>query len=427
MPRVALHTLGCKVNQYETQKLAEEFQSKGFEVVDFRERADAYVINSCTVTQTADSKSRLAVRSALLRNPKAAVVITGCYAETSPDEAGTIQGISEVVGNSEKHLIVQRVVDMLRASNWSADHYNVETSPIRKSGRRTRALLKVQDGCDQFCAYCAVPLARPIMWSRPLEEVIHEASDLADKGYKEIVLTGIRLGRYADSGATLTDLLNRLASISGIARIRLSSIEHTDVPPGLLDLIATNEKICRHLHVPLQSGDDTVLRMMNRPYDSAEFLKFVEDARSIIPDIGITTDIMVGFPGETSEQFENTLRTTSLARFSRAHVFRYSPRPGTAAAALIDQVSSDEKELRRARLMELTSRQSCEFTQCLLGRTIPVLVERKEIRPNLKSGLTDNYVRVTFEADRSLAGKIVQVHIETASEGIVHGRLIDPS
>jgi threonylcarbamoyladenosine tRNA methylthiotransferase MtaB len=421
---VALHTLGCKVNQYETQKIAEEFLSKGFSVVEFSEEADVYVINSCTVTHTADSKSRQAARAASQRNPHAAVVLTGCYAETSREESSAIDGITRVIGNREKHILVDSIVELLQASGAAQDPQAVESSRLRVRGR-TRALLKVQDGCDQFCTYCAVPLARSVMWSRPLKEVVSEASVLADNGYKEIVLTGIRVGRYEDEGANLTDLLAALSGVEGIERLRLSSIEVTDVPSGLLELIARDPKICRHLHVPLQSGDDEILVRMNRPYKSAQFESFVEKARTLVPEIAISTDIIVGFPGETESHFASTYAISERLKFSRSHVFRYSPRRGTPSAEFDGQVPPSDKERRSGRLIALGNKHAQEFGMRLVGQVVNVLVEGKEIGYKTRSGLTDNYIRVRFESDEKSIGKIVQVQVDDVTRDAVHGVIVE--
>lgn len=441
---MALHTLGCKVNQYETQKMAEGFRSRGFDLVDFSEQADVYVINTCTVTHTADSKSRQAARSAIHRNPEAKVIVTGCYAETSPDDAQKIEGVCIVAGNNEKAGLADRVAgllgdasvpttDQIRAAygRHPAEGVDNPQSSFAKAAEdksairnRTRALLKVQDGCDQFCSYCAVPLARSNMSSKPFAEAVGEASDLAGKGYKEIVLTGIRLGRYGDGEKDLADLLEAISEIEGIERIRLSSIELTDMPDELSDLMAKNPKVCRHLHIPLQSGDDRVLARMNRPYTASEFAEFVRNARARVPGVAITTDIMVGFPGETEEEFENTRRFTREMQFSRAHIFRFSPRRGTAAAEMPNPVSAAEKDRRSELLISLASESSREFTESLVGKTVSVLVEGKRPGGRMRTGLTDNYVRVAFEVDAHLAGEIVKVEIDSVSQGTALGKLI---
>ena len=413
MPRVALHTLGCKVNQYETQKIAEDFRSRGFELVDFSDEADVYVINTCTVTRTADGKSRRAARAAVGRNPGAKVIVTGCCVETSEGALRGIEGVSLVVGNREKEHLADQVAGRLSVPPLRQSAIRNPKSEMRV---RTRALLKIQDGCDQFCAYCAVPLARPAMHSRPFDEALCEARDLARRGHKEIVLTGIRLGRY-DFG--LTELIRAISELQGVERIRLSSIELTDIPPDLLDVMASDGKVCRHLHVPLQSGDDGVLARMRRPYTAAEFEAFVTRIRNLVPEIGLTTDIMVGFPGETEAQFARTCELAERVRFSRIHVFPYSPRPGTAAFEMGDDVSPAEKARRKARVLDLGSRRMDEFAQRMIGTTVEVLAESGG------SGLTDNYVRVAFRGDSRHVGEIVRVRVESVSRGVAHGRLVN--
>ena len=407
--RVALYTLGCKVNQYETQKIAEDFRSHGFEIVKFSEHADVYVINTCTVTQTADSKSRQAARAAVKRNPEAAVIITGCYADTSPEQLKKIEGVNLVIGNEGKENLAELVLKSL------AVDVKIRNPQSAIRNVRTRALLKIQDGCDQYCSYCAVPLARPVMSNRPQAEVIYEAKELADNGYKEIVLTGIRLGRYENG---LSDLLAELADIQGIERIRLSSIELTDIPDDLIALMSENKKICRHLHIPLQSGDNDVLARMNRPYTAEEFASFVEEARLQVPGIAITTDIMIGFPGETEEQFENTFKFADCVKFARTHVFRFSSRPGTAAALFKNTVMECEKARRSRLLMEQAAKHQHEFACGLIGKNMPVLVESK------CSGLTDNYVRVILDGAAG-AGEIVDVRIENVTRGTASGKVIE--
>jgi threonylcarbamoyladenosine tRNA methylthiotransferase MtaB len=450
MRRVALYTLGCKVNQYETRKLAEEFQSNGMEIVAFSDEADVYVINTCTVTGTADSKSRQAVRAAAHRNPKATVVVTGCYAETSPEKVKSIEGVGLVVGNRGKDQLVELVNSKFPPpGRGPARGGKIPNPKIRnpqsappsdgvppQAGKsairngRTRALLKVQDGCDQFCSYCVVPLARPCMSSRPFDEVIAEAKELASRGFKEVVLTGIRLGRYEDGGFDLADLLDRINEIEGIERIRLSSIELTDIHPRIADLIAHKSKLCRHLHIPLQSGSDDILAAMNRPYSAAQFEAFTEGIRGVIPEIAITTDVMVGFPGETSEDFERTYAFAERMKFARMHVFRFSARPGTEAAKLKNNVPATEKARRSARLIELGARCSHEFAAGLIGKTMPVLiegpvlseVEGKKIGASMRTGLTDNYIRVMFSGKVSV-GEIVQVRIESVEGAVASGVL----
>ncbi|MDH7481364.1 MAG: tRNA (N(6)-L-threonylcarbamoyladenosine(37)-C(2))-methylthiotransferase MtaB [Armatimonadota bacterium] len=421
MPKVAFHTLGCKVNQYETQRMADALRASGYDVVDFADSADVYIINSCSVTHTADSKSRQAVRTIARRHPGASVVLTGCYAETSPDEARGIEGVSLVLGNRHKDAIVEYIGRLLPSKVSKTD---MAASVSRAASARTRALVKIQDGCDQFCSYCIVPFARPTMWCKPADEVVDEVTQLADRGFKEIVLTGIRLGRYEYGGTNLVGLLQSLVKVSGIERIRLSSIEMTDVPICLLEIMASEKKICRHLHVPLQSGNDGVLKRMNRPYTAEEFERFVEEARLRVSDIAITTDIMVGFPGETIEEFEETYRFAERLEFSRAHIFRFSPRQGTAAYLMPDDVSPVEKKRRSELLIELAKAHSEKFAKRFIGKTMAVLVEGNK-ESKLRSGFTDNYIRVVFKNDpKCEAGEIVQVRIADVKENQVFGEII---
>lgn len=418
MRRVAVHTLGCKVNQYESSRIADDFRRRGYEVVRFSDQADVYIVNSCTVTHTADSKSRQAARAAVRRNPEGVVVLTGCYAQTQPERAREIDGVSLVLGNQEKMSLVDHV-ERLFARNGVAQRASED--PISKISDRTRALLKIQDGCDQFCAYCSVPLARPVMTSRPVEEVLREAADLADRGFREIVLTGIRLGTFEG----LVHLIERIAENPGVERIRLSSIELTDIPSGLLKLIAGNPKLCRHLHIPLQSGCDATLKRMRRPYTTCEFASFMTEARSLIPGLAATTDVMVGFPGESVDDFEETCRFVEKAKFSRIHVFPYSCRPGTASADMPDDIPSAEKTSRKAQIMALGNVCAGEFAASLIGQTVAVLVEGKKLEGNFLSGFTDNYTRVIFPGDFATVGRIVPVYVESSSGAAAYGKAVD--
>ncbi len=399
--------------------MVEAFLRAGFDVVDFADRADVYIINSCTVTSTADAKSRHAARNAWHRSPEALVVLAGCFAETSPDAAQGLEGVSMALGNRDKGDILARVLDRL----------SPELAATLDPGRgehmrpaRTRATVKIQDGCDQFCSYCIVPFARPVLHSRPSAEIGPEIADLASRGFKEIVLAGIRLGRYADDdGTSLTDIVRMAAETPGIERVRLSSIELTDIPEGLIEYMAEDRRVCRHLHLPLQSGDAGVLKRMNRPYTPEEFAAFVENVRACIPGIGITTDIMVGFPGETDDEFESSRAFVEGIRFSRAHVFRYSARPGTAASKLADDVSVAEKDRRSKTLIRLAGRQADDFACGIIGTVSSVLVEGKHLDGGLFGGLTDNYVRVEFKAEEHLIGEIVSVRIDAVCRGRVTG------
>ena len=417
MPTAAYYTLGCKVNQYETEKIRQEMQSHGISTVSFSSSADVYIINSCTVTGVADSKSRHAVRQAVRRNPDAYVVATGCYAQLEPNELACIEGVDLVVPNDEKDDIVPRVMARFPDLRDSA------AFPSRPR-LRTRAILKVQDGCDQFCAYCAVPFARTGKRNRSFDEVLAEARALADYGHKEIVLTGIRLGSYGDDGRDIADLAQAIAGVDGIARVRLSSIEVWEISERLLDVMANDERVCRHLHVPLQSGDDDILGAMNRPYDTRRFRDVVGSARSRMPELAITTDVLVGFPGETDEQLEHTRSFVESIGFARLHVFKFSPRPRTKAASLGDQVPAPVKDQRSHALRDVGNALAQRFAEKYVGRTVSVLAEGRVSASGQLKGFTGNYIEAQFIAPASAAGSIVRLGVSSAQEGRLHGKVL---
>ncbi|MGI6295332.1 MAG: tRNA (N(6)-L-threonylcarbamoyladenosine(37)-C(2))-methylthiotransferase MtaB [Armatimonadota bacterium] len=419
MPKIAYYTLGCKVNQYETEKIREPLEKAGFVTVPFNSAADIYIINTCSVTAVADSKSRAVVRKALDLNPEAHVIVTGCYAELEPRAFRDIKK-SQVVANAGKEDIVDLVVAKFGNSlETAAENVDIlptsqHTPPKTRPRIRTRAVVKVQDGCDQYCSYCIIPYARSLKYSRSLSEIVEEVSALADSGYKEIVLTGIRLGSYHEDTQTrpntLPDLIGAVAGVPGIERIRLSSIEPWEVDCELLEAMQL-KAVCHHLHIPLQSGDDDILTQMNRPYNSADYRKVIDQVQAKIPDVGITTDIIVGFPGETERAFDNTCALVREIGFSRLHVFRYSSRPGTLAASLPNQISPAEKKSRSKALIELGLATQRAFAASLVGKSARVLVEKHSAGSNQLTGFTDNYVETRFPGDPSLRGQIVTVRI----------------
>lgn len=412
MPTAAYYTLGCKINQYETEKIREKLERLGFSTVSFASPADVYIINSCTVTGTADAKSRRAIRQAVRRNPDALVIATGCYAELEPHSVSEIEGVDLIIGNEDKDSIPERIA--ARFPDIDPNNDSVVLPRVR-----TRAIVKVQDGCSQFCAYCAVPYARNRQWSRNPDDVINELRVLAGFGYKEIVLAGIRLGSYQPS---LPDLIRLAAEINGIERIRLSSLEVWEIDDNLLSALSDSPKVCRHLHIPLQSGDEQVLRLMRRPYTPGKYAEVIRKVRNAVPDLGLTTDVMVGFPGESQEAFERSLRFVEEMEFSRLHVFRYSPRPGTKAAEMPDKVPEADKTLRSDKMIELGNRLACQYASRLVGKTVQVLVESK--RAEVLSGLTDNYVEVRFDGSERLRGSIIPVRIDYVNDdGTVFGSI----
>ncbi|HPT83269.1 MAG TPA: tRNA (N(6)-L-threonylcarbamoyladenosine(37)-C(2))-methylthiotransferase MtaB [Limnochordia bacterium] len=415
--RLAVATLGCKVNQYDTDAVVTQFLQAGYTLVDFREEADVYLINTCTVTNLGDRKSRQMIRRAHRLNPQAQVVVMGCLAQTSPEEVAGLEGVSLVVGTDGRHRIVEEL-ERLRAGDQKTlveDIFQVtefEDLPALGFSGRTRAALKIQDGCNQFCTYCRVPFARGRSRSRSPKSVLQQAGLLVEQGYKEIVLTGVHLGLYGadlDPPLSLAEISRQVASYPGLLRLRISSVDPHEVTGELIELLSSHPVVCRHVHIPLQSGSDRILQLMRRNYTAAEFLDIVRTLRQRIPGIAITTDIMVGFPGETEEDFERTLELTREAAFSRIHVFQYSKRQGTRAASFPGQIPAEIKESRSQRLIELGYTLAEQFHRSLVGQVVEVLVEEDA---GLALGHTDNYVQVRFPAGQGdLVGELVRVKV----------------
>lgn len=432
--KVAVCTLGCKVNQYDSSALAALFRERGYQVVDFKDKADVYVINTCTVTHLGDRKSRQAIRRAAKKNPSALIAVTGCYAQTSPEEVLKIPGVDLVVGTRDR----ARLVDLVEKAVKGQSPLNAVTEfeagdkfeeiPVLPLQGRVRAFLKIQEGCENFCTYCIVPYARGPVRSRQPEKIINAARAMVEAGYKEIVLTGIHTGLYGqDIGdrLTLAGLLRELAGIPGLLRLRLSSIEPNDITSELVETLAESKVFCRHLHIPLQSGDDSILKRMGRRYSTMDYACLVGVLRKNIPGLGLTTDVMVGFPGETEENFKNTYRFIEKISFSGLHVFKFSPRRGTPAAEFNDQVDHSIKEERSRKLIRLGEMLTRRFVSSHLGTEVDVLVEQpfKE-DGRMYEGLTDNYVKVVFPGHDELRGEIVRVKAEKLKGIFLFGRII---
>lgn len=435
-PKASLYTLGCKVNQYETRETAAELLSLGYEVVPFGQPVDVCVVNTCSVTNEADAKSRSVIRRAGRLGDDPIIVATGCYADVAPEQVGALPGVAAVVPNREKHRLAEIVNETVRLSGRLLFDLPAESAveETESSGlvqllqaaegvmARTRAVIKIQDGCNHFCSFCIIPYARGRLRSRAAEEVLVEARALAARGYRELVLTGICIGDYGDERGfvargqrdPLAVLLEDLAAIPGIERIRISSIDPADTGQELLETMARVPEVCRHLHLSLQAGDEEVLRRMRRRYTAEQFRDLVARTYELMPDAGLTCDVIVGFPGETEEQFEETVRLCTEARFCKIHAFPYSPRSGTSAARWPDDVPPPEKQRRVRVLNELSERLALEFAQRSLGETVEVLVEQPERGSTLLTGLTGNYTRVAFEGPDSLRGQIVRVRVESA-------------
>ena len=408
--KVAFHTLGCKVNYYETEALKGAFRREGFELVDFQERADVYVINTCTVTHLADRKSRQAVRRAKKRNPAAIVAVTGCYPQVNPGELTSLPEVDIISGTGERLSLPEIVKRKLEGEDIAplVTPYGqaaiFEDLPWVPEQERTRAFLKIQDGCDDFCSFCIVPYVRGRERSLPPEQVLIEVKSRAAAGYKEVVLTGTKVGSYKQDGG-LPGLIKRILRETGVERLRLSSLQPQELTPGLLGLWK-DPRLCRHLHIPLQSGSDAVLQGMRRRYSLSDYERAVSLVRAIIPEVAIITDIIVGFPSESEEDFEESCRFCEQMKFANIHVFPYSARSGTLAARMPNPVKEEVKRKRLQRMLELAQRSAQRFGTQFLGQTMSVLWERKT-EEGLWSGLTDNYLRVFTRSNEPLTNRLV--------------------
>lgn len=423
--KAALTTLGCKVNHYETEAMRELFVRAGWEIVDFSEAADVYVVNTCTVTQTSDAKSRQMIARAHRANPDALVAAVGCYAQMSPEAVSSLEGVGLVIGTGGRSEIVPRVEEALasrkdeRCVTPSAELRAFEPfSAVRDS--HTRATLKIQDGCVNYCAYCIIPYARGPLRSRPLKEISREVSLLADEGYKEIVLTGIHLASYgrdfAESGVTLLDAIARAGEPAGIRRIRLGSLEPLFVTESVARALSGNEKICRQFHLSLQSGSDTVLKRMNRRYTSEEYLRAIGYLREYMPDCAVTTDVIAGFCGETEQEHQETLAFCERAAFARMHVFPYSLRKGTAAERLPGHLPKALKEARAKELIALGKRLTQQYLASQIGSVAEVLAESGG------AGYSGNYIRVRTDAPE---GEIVLIRLDGLEGETAFGTRLD--
>jgi len=426
---VAFKTLGCKVNQFDTEAIRNQFLEAGFRAVDFEERADVYVLNSCTVTAESDRECRRLARQAAKRNPQATVVVTGCYAQRAPEALRGLPEVHLLLGTQEKPAVLEHLLEFWRGGpSCVVSDFAAQASFPRLSvphfSDRTRAYLKVQEGCSEGCTFCAIPRGRGPARSLPLEEAVSQAKRLLLAGHRELVIMGVLLGSYGrdlpgPERPTLASLLRRLSSLAGVGRIRLSSIEPRQVTEELIAVIAESTVLCNHLHIPLQSGSAAVLRRMGRPYDPGYYADLTARLRRSIPQLGLGADVMVGFPGETEAEFEETLRFVQEQPFTYLHVFAYSPREGTPAADLPRQVADEVKKERSRRLRALALEKAAEFRRSLLGSTQRVLFERA--RSGEMEGLTDTYVRVRLTQGPAQPNALVSVRIIGERDGILLG------
>ena len=432
MKKAALHNLGCKVNAYETEAMQQILEQAGYEIVPFHERADVYVINTCSVTNMADRKSRQMLHKAKKTNPEAIVIAAGCYVQTKEDEAALDESIDIVIGNNKKHMLLdaieayekkrqgnetEKVNEVVDINHVKQDY---EELHLEKTAEHTRAFLKVQDGCNQFCSYCIIPFARGRVRSRKAEDVLAEVERLAAHGYQEVVLTGIHLSSYGvDTGDDLLHLIELVHGVEQIKRIRLGSLEPRIVTEDFVKRLSELEKICPHFHLSLQSGCDTVLKRINRRYDTKEYEAGCALLRKYFSHPAITTDVIVGFPGETEEEFQMTREYLERIHFYEMHIFKYSKREGTKAAVMPDQVDEQEKTRRSAILLELEKKMSDQFRMDYVEKQVTVLLE-EAMEWNGKTyftGYTKEYVKVAVETKENLANQFVT--------GTIKGQLTD--
>ncbi|MDD3113164.1 MAG: tRNA (N(6)-L-threonylcarbamoyladenosine(37)-C(2))-methylthiotransferase MtaB [Candidatus Izemoplasmatales bacterium] len=427
--KVALTTLGCKVNTYETEAIWEQLKMKGFTRVDFNELADLYVINTCMVTNTGEAKSRQMIRHPLKLNPNAILVVMGCLAELNPDSIAVIEQVKVMVGTKDRERIPDLLDEYLKTGVKQ-----LLVTPLEKNepydllkvtdfSHQHRAFLKIEDGCDNFCSYCIIPYARGRVRSKPKARVLEEAKELGMQ-HAEIILTGIHTGGY---GADLpnykfADLLEDLGRIQEINRIRISSIEINELTERVIDIIASSEQICHHLHVPLQSGSDWVLRQMNRKYNTIEYREKIRQLREQIPNLAITTDVIVGFPGETDQAFEETCHFVEEIGFSELHVFPFSPRKGTIAASLPAEVPGDIKKRRVARLIAIGKRLAKRSIQKQIGSILRVIPERQRL--GRLQGHSRNYIQVAFLGNAEWIGKEVRVRLISENYPLSFGEML---
>ncbi|MDQ2087289.1 tRNA (N(6)-L-threonylcarbamoyladenosine(37)-C(2))-methylthiotransferase MtaB [Herbivorax sp. ANBcel31] len=434
MKTVAFYTLGCKVNQYETQAITNIFENAGYNIVDFNKKADVYLINTCTVTNLSDRKSRQMIRRAKKLNGDSIVVVVGCYAQTAPEEVSKIEGVNLIVGTKERSKIIDYINEIetkKKKINVVEDIMNERSFEEFGSGiykERTRAFIKIQEGCNQFCSYCIIPYARGPIRSRSEKNVVEEVKKLLNFGYREIVLTGIHIGSYGKDKKTtsLIELIKKVHEIDGIERIRLGSIEPNLISEDFVNTIKNLKKMCPHYHVSLQSGCDSTLERMNRKYTTLEYKKSISTLRREIEDVAISTDVMVGFPGETTEEFEKTYKFLDEISFSGMHVFKYSPRKGTPAASFESQVSPSKKEERSNRLFQLSKEKTVEFNKRFIGDVMPVLFEQKvNYKHGYIEGFTPNYIKVLCKGDENLKGQIVNVSLKETVDDFIIGKILD--
>lgn len=423
MKTVKFITLGCKVNQYDTQSIREQFASAGFKEIDNGRRADIYLINTCTVTSIADRKSRYFIHYAHRQNPKARIIVTGCYTVLDSDEIAGIPGVTDIIKNQDKY----RILELLNEPNELNKINEPNETGITNFKSHTRAFLKIQDGCNNFCSYCKVPRVRGVSRSKPLDELIQEANRLVRNGFKEIVLCGICLGSYGKDLQSQTDLIDAieaLEKIEGLLRIRLSSIEAGDISDKLINKIVQSKKLCRHLHIPIQSGDDEILKKMNRNYYREDYLNLIKKIKMSIPEIAITTDVLVGFPGEKEDNFQNTVDLIREIIPLRVHIFPYSKRSGTPASILKAQVNPLVIKERISKLRNISKTCALDYKQKFLEQDRDVLIEERS-KENKKywEGYTNNYIKIRVKSGKNLKNQLIRTRLNKINKDCVEADL----
>ncbi|KAB8126877.1 tRNA (N(6)-L-threonylcarbamoyladenosine(37)-C(2))-methylthiotransferase MtaB [Gracilibacillus oryzae] len=435
MPTVAFHTLGCKVNHYETEGIWQKFKNEGYERVEFDHHADVYVINTCTVTNTGDKKSRQVIRRAIRSNPEGVVCVTGCYAQTSPGEIMEIPGVDIVVGTQDRGKMIQYIEEHQEHRQPINGVSNImknrvfEEMDVPAFTDRTRASLKIQEGCNNFCTFCIIPWSRGLLRSRDPENVLKQAQQLVDAGYKEVVLTGIHTAGYGEDmkDYNFAQLLRDLESkVDGLKRIRISSIEASQITDEVIEVLDQSEKVVPHLHIPLQAGSDTVLERMRRKYSTDFYRQRVEKIQQALPKLAITSDVIVGFPGETDEEFQETVDFIKEIGYSELHVFPFSRRTGTPAARMDNQVDEDIKNERVQQLINLSNEQALAYAKQFEDKVIEVIPEETadEENPHLLVGYSDNYLKVKFEGTQDMIGEIVRVKLTKAGYPYNEGKFV---
>lgn len=406
--RIALDSLGCKLNQAETEFFARQLTAAGYKLVASGGKADIYILNTCTVTHVADRKSRQMLRQARRRNPAVKLVAMGCYAERTPRELAQIDGVNLVLGNEPKFNLLQHLQEIVYPEQ--EDFGAPDLANPDYDGWRTRTFIKVQDGCNSFCTYCIVPFVRGREESVPVSQVVAELKQLVASGCKEAILTGTEIGSYRSSGINLSGLVERILAEADIARIRLSSLQPPEITPEFIALWR-DQRLCPHFHLSLQSGSDTVLRRMKRRYATADYQQAIFLIRENVPDVAITTDVIVGFPGETEKEFQESFNFCRQMEFARIHVFSYSPREGTEAALMTLQVEAKVKKQRSQKMLTLAKKSSRSFSQRFVSKTMTVLWEKQA--EGIWSGLTGNYIKVYTRSDTDLTNRLVAVKLES--------------